>query len=91
MKDLPEVTYRAKWKELLIGKIGSDEFAIDLTMGGMHVYFPDEETWNRHAPLGLRGSQYWVAARDAALAWCEAAGIPMTVTTTEQSWIEFRA
>lgn len=80
-----EITYNARWKELLVGKIGENCFHVELTMGVLHVYFPNEASWNKSAPTWAKGK--WSAAKESAELWCSKEGIPITID--DKAWVEF--
>ena len=78
-------SYEPKWKEELIGTCGENSFAVEITMGKSHVYFPLESTWEQKAPAWAKGK--WREAREQAEAWAQSHDIPFSVD--EAAGVEF--
>ena len=74
---LPNLQFNAKWKEELVCSTDHGEFSLDLTMGKLTVYFPDEAGFNSSAPKWAIG--HWQEIHDALKAWCESASIPLVI------------
>jgi len=80
-----KITYYARWRELLVGKCGEHSFAVELTMGTHHVYFPTEQTWQAVAPGWAQG--LWSAVKASAEVWADKHKMPITVD--DQAWVDF--
>ena len=78
-------TYQPKWKEELVGSYGEHKFIVELTMGKLGVYFPEEAKWESAAPAWAKGK--WSEARDETIAWCEAQRIPFVID--QAAWVSF--
>lgn len=77
--------YNPKWKEELVGNYGDYYFSVELTMGILHVYFPEESTWANNAPDWAVGK--WSEARDVAKEWADSQNIPFTID--KAAWVDF--
>jgi hypothetical protein len=60
------------------------DFAVELTMGVLHVYFPDEAKWKRDVPALLQ--EKWPEVVDELRRWCEKQKIPLSIVS--DAWIE---
>jgi hypothetical protein len=80
-----DFTYQPKWKEELVGTYGANSFTVEITMGKLHVFFPQEDTWEESAPAWAKGK--WPQARDQAQTWAQSEDIPFTVD--QAAWVEF--
>ena len=80
-----EITYNARWKELLVGRIGENCFHVELSMGTLHVYFPTEKIWDDFAPPWAKGK--WGTAKEAVELWCVKENTPITID--DKAWVEF--
>ena len=82
---MAEITFQPRWKELLDCRTPWGEFSVELTMGVLHVYFPDEARWTKDAPTPFHDK--WRAVFAALEAWCTQQEIPLSVRT--DAWVEF--
>lgn len=71
------IEFAARWREELVARSPQGTLVFELTMGQLHVYFPDEARWRAVVPAWAR--EQWPAYRDACRAWCEAQRIPFTL------------
>jgi hypothetical protein len=55
----------------------SGDFSIDLTMGTLNAFFPDQESFNRTAPKWA--IDHWQQIHDALKDWCDSNSIPLVV------------
>ena len=74
---LQNLAIEAKWKELAVITCNSGRFSIDLTMGKLNAYFPDEASFDITAPKWAIG--HWSQIHDALKDWCDSNSIPLTV------------
>ncbi len=71
------IGWQPRWREELVATTAEGQLVFELTMGSLHVYFPDEATWLRSVPP-------WATAqyedyRSSCERWCAGQGIPFTV------------
>lgn len=71
------IKWQPRWREELVATAEHGRLVFELTMGSLHVYFPDEPTWQRSVPVWAtaRYEQY----RSSCEHWCAGQGIPFTV------------
>lgn len=72
------IDLQPRWREELVARSEQGTLVFELTMGKMHVYFPDAVLWASSVPkwaIPLR-PDFESACQD----WCQRQGIPMTVT-----------
>lgn len=75
---MSEIAFRGRWREELVGTSERGALVFELTMGTLHVYFPDESRWRAVVPEWARDEHArWLAA---CRAWCAANRIPLTLT-----------
>lgn len=82
---MAEITFQPRWKELLDCRTPWGEFSVELTMGVLHVYFPDEARWQKDVPVQFRDK--WRSVVAALEAWCAQQKIPLSVQN--DAWVEF--
>ena len=82
-----KINYQIEWKETLNGFCGDHRFSVEITMGGakLHVYFPDEKTWEAGAPEWGKG--LWESAKDQAIEWSAEKDIVFEISPS--SWVFF--
>lgn len=62
--------FSPRWKEeVLVSGVGGS-FVLDLTMGVMTAYLPNEENWKQNGPVWAR--ELWPVLRDELEDWCRA-------------------
>ena len=81
----PKTKFQPKWKEELIGTIDGKQFAIELTMGTLHVYFPTATKWESSAPIWAKGR--WEQVKLDLTYWCQNEKISLTIE--ENAWVQF--
>ena len=66
-----------RWKEELVASSPEGSLVFEITMGTLHVYFPDENRWKNQAPdwAKMKWDIYLEAGRD----WCRQNNIPISV------------
>lgn len=75
-----QINFQPRWREELVARCALGALVFELTMGKLHVYFPDPDLWVSSVPswaISLR-PEFEVACHR----WCQSQGIPMTVTNT---------
>jgi hypothetical protein len=74
---LRNLSVKPRWKEELVISCDAGKFSIDLTMGTLKVYLPDESSFDRVAPAWAQG--HWSEVHDAVKQWCESNYVPLVV------------
>jgi hypothetical protein len=71
------IVFKPRWREELEAISKEGKLIFELTMGRLHVYFPDEKCWNNSVPAWAKDKlkDYF----DGCQKWCAANRIPMTV------------
>ena len=78
-------SFTPKWKEELVCETPWAKFTVEMTMGSLHVYFPNEEKWKSSVPEHLHDK--WAAICVELQPWCQKHD---TLFSTDSSaWIEF--
>ena len=72
------IEFKPRWREELVAKSARGTLVFELTMGTLHVYFPNEARWSEVTPQWARG--LWNEYKDACQAWCTGERIPITLT-----------
>jgi len=72
------IDLQPRWKEELVASCPMGTLVLELTMGKLHVYFPDETLWAASAPEWAKPLRADFLA--ACESWSKSQGIPMTVT-----------
>ena len=85
MTDASQIAFSPRWKEMLDCCTPWGSFAVELTMGVLHVYFPDEAKWKKDVPARLR--EKWPDIVGELRRWCENQNIPLSIVS--DAWIEF--
>ncbi len=73
------IAFRPRWREELVGTSERGALVFELTMGTLHVWFPDEARWRAVVPAWARGE--WAAWSSACEQWCREQRIPITFTS----------
>lgn len=76
---LAPISFHPRWREELVASSSQGKLVFELTMGTMHVYFPDESRWLATSPGWAR--EQWRRYHDACEQWSQANRIPFTVTS----------
>lgn len=71
------IEFRPRWREELEAISPEGKLIFELTMGQMHVYFPDEARWQALAPEWAQGQ--WSRYVEACQSWCASNGIPLSI------------
>ena len=77
--------FEPRWKEELHCYYKKHHFLIELTMGKLCTYFPEESRWEEAAPKKLRDD--WAYLRDEAEKWSKKNKTEFHVDRT--AWVHF--
>ncbi len=73
----PYIQFEPRWREELVATSSEGKLIFELTMGELHVYFPDELLWNKSVPEWAK--EKFEVYMEACKKWCEGKGIPFTI------------
>jgi hypothetical protein len=73
---MSKIEFTARWKEELVASSPDGKLIFELTMGQLHVYFPDEACWLARAPAWAKDK--WQTYMEACQEWCRSR-IPISV------------
>jgi hypothetical protein len=73
-----KIGFTPRWKEELMATSDEGTLIFELTMGTLHVYFPDQNYWNTQAPAWAKDK--WELYRAGCERWCKENNIPMSIT-----------
>ena len=71
------IRFNPRWKEELVASSADGVLIFELTMGALHVYFPDPPRWKAAAPPWAKDK--WKIYHDACTEWCRQNKIPISV------------
>jgi len=71
------IEFSARWREELVASSPEGKLVFELTMGTLHVYFPDEVRWRALAPKWAEDK--WQVYVDACREWCREEKIPISI------------
>lgn len=74
---LQNLSVTPRWKEELVVSCDAGAFSIDLTMGTLKVFLPDEASFDRTAPHWAVG--HWNEIHDAVKRWSDVNSVPLVV------------
>ena len=77
-------TFSPRWKEELVCSGPGGEFVLELTMGRLVAYLPDEAAWAQKSPPWARA--HWAELRDELEQWCRANDAGFVVDATAHVW-----
>lgn len=77
-------SFTPKWKEELVCRTPWAAFTVEITMGVLHVYFPDEAKWKKDLLGHLHDK--WSEVVQELGRWCEKEKIPLSLVP--DAWIE---
>lgn len=80
----PGFSFNPRWKEELVCETPWATFVVEITMGKLHVYFPDEQKWMRITAGELQG--HWHDIIGELKQWGAAQGIP--VSFDSEAWLQ---
>ena len=66
-----------RWKEELVASSAEASLVFEITMGTLHVYFPDENRWKNHVLDWAK--MKWNIYLEAAREWRRQSNIPISV------------
>ncbi len=72
------ISFNPRWKEELVAGSRDGVLIFEITMGTLHVYFPDSTRWQATAPEWAKAK--WEIYSEACSAWCKQNKIPITFT-----------
>lgn len=72
------IHFNPRWREELVATSTDGILIFELTMGTMHVYFPDETKWNADAPAWAKDK--WQQYVTACSEWAKNNRIPISIT-----------
>lgn len=73
------IEFRARWREELVASSPEGKLVFELTMGRLHVYFPEEVRWRALAPQWAKDK--WQVYVDACREWCHKEKIPISIVS----------
>lgn len=79
------VRFSIRWREELVGTMDEHQFVVEITMGKLVVYFPEEKGWEASAPAWAKGQ--WGRVHADLEAWCAQEKIPLRVEGN--AWVQF--
>lgn len=71
------IHFQPRWREELVATSPEGTLVFELTMGELHVRFPDLELWVSSAPEWAR--EHWETFMIACKSWSAGKGIPFSV------------
>ncbi len=72
-----KISFAPRWREELVATSGEGVLIFELTMGKLHVYFPDKNRWEATVPAWAK--EQWAVYKTACEDWCRANSIPITI------------
>ncbi|MEI9808911.1 MAG: hypothetical protein WDO16_14165 [Bacteroidota bacterium] len=75
---MSKITFNPRWKEELLASSNEGVLIFELTMGQLHVYFPDAEQWKKVVPAWA--GEKWEVYVQACTDWCKENKIPISIT-----------
>lgn len=82
-----QIGFEPRWKEELVCRTPWAVFVVELTMGKLHVYFPDEATWKKSTPPRLHDR--WAGIARELGRWCRGQNIPLSIVP--DAWIHLES
>ena len=83
------IKFNPRWREELVATSNDGILIFELTMGKLHVYFPDQNCWNRQVPVWAQGK--WAEYKWACESWCMQNGIPISIVNNALVYEERQA
>lgn len=77
------IQFDPRWREELVATSQEGKLVFELTMGELHVYFPDENRW--HSSVPEWALEKFDIYKEACKKWCDGKGIPFTIA--EQTFV----
>lgn len=74
-----KITFNPRWREELVAVSDEGTLIFELTMGTLHVYFPDKDRWIASVPAWAKDR--WDEYKTACTQWCNANHIPITIVS----------
>lgn len=73
----PFIQFEPRWREELVATSQEGNLVFELTMGQIHVYFPDENRWQKSVPEWAL--EKYDLYQEACKTWCESRGILFSI------------
>lgn len=80
------IGFTIRWKEELVASSPEGSLIFELTMGKLHLYFPDENCWKNSAPEWAK-MKYDIYL-SASTEWCRQNNIPISIVPNAYLWEE---
>jgi hypothetical protein len=74
---MANITFLPRWKEELVVTSEEGILIFELTMGKLHVYFPDQQRWSGQVPSWAKDK--WEIYLTACREWCQQNKIPISI------------
>jgi len=74
---MSQIKFNPRWKEELVAVSHEGVLILELAMGTLHVYFPDEAKWFAAVPDWAK--EKWKEYLEACTAWCKENRIPLSI------------
>ena len=85
---MPDIKFNPRWKEELVATSDEGILIFEITMGVLHVYFPDQKKWEAAAPDWAKNK--WRIYMDSCTNWCKNNGIPISIVDNAYVYEERR-
>ena len=72
-----KIRFMPRWKEELVATSDEGTLILEIAMGQLHVYFPDQTKWLNSVPAWA--TEKWKLYMDACTDWCAENKIPITI------------
>ena len=74
---MSQIKFNPRWKEELVAVSDGGVLILELAMGTLHVYFPDESKWLASVPDWAK--EKWKDYLEACNTWCRENRIPISI------------
>ncbi len=74
---MSEIRFNPRWREELVAASNEGILILEIAMGTLHVYFPDEAIWLASAPGWAKEKRQ--VYLDACTKWCKENRIPISI------------
>lgn len=71
------IKFNPRWREELVAVSDEGVLILEIAMGTLHVYFPDEAVWSASAPGWAK--EKWKDYLEACTSWCKENRIPISI------------
>ena len=76
---MSKIKFAPRWREELVATSDDGVLILEIAMGELHVYFPDETKWLSAAPEWAK--HQWQLYLDSCTEWCKENKIPITTVS----------